>query len=116
MQLSTRHYLLKCLASIPKSIASPLLVSHIQYVSCLRIIHVSSLYYYSSQSSRWWAMMDLNHRPRHYQCRALTPELIARNDLRNRLPAAVLRYFSLARAATLFSHRSEKIIDHGLFE
>lgn len=23
-------------------------------------------------------MMELNHRPRHYQCRALTPELIAR--------------------------------------
>lgn len=29
-------------------------------------------------SISWWAMMDLNHRPRHYQCRALTPELIAR--------------------------------------
>ena len=29
-------------------------------------------------STLWWAMMDLNHRPRHYQCRALTPELIAR--------------------------------------
>ncbi len=22
--------------------------------------------------SRWWAMEDLNFRPRHYQCRALT--------------------------------------------
>ena len=46
----------------------------------------------------WWAMMDLNHRPRHYQCRALTPELIARmktndeNDVRSNpcLPAVAL--------------------------
>jgi hypothetical protein len=35
-------------------------------------------------SEVWWAMMDLNHRPRHYQCRALTPELIAR-DVKDRI-------------------------------
>ena len=29
------------------------------------------------ECSDWWAMMDLNHRPPHYQCGALTTELIA---------------------------------------